>query len=429
MTTPLHIGGENLTISPSDLESHLDALIEQWRSEFALKRLLILPPDITRLNSRAGEITAYLYQKLHDSVHIDIMPALGTHVPMTEPQYRRMFGPNVPFDRMLVHNWRTDLKELGELTADEMSTLSGGRMTYPMTVAVNKQLFEGDYDLILSVGQVVPHEVVGIANYTKNVLIGTGGRDTINKSHFLGAVCGMESIMGRADTPVRRALNTAFARFLRPVLPIRFLMTVIGTDDTDTVMRGLYYGGDDETYEAAAELSRRINFLVLDEPIKRCVTYLDPEEFHSTWLGNKALFRTRMAMADDGELVILAPGVKTFGEDDGIDQLIRKFGYLGRDKTLQAMQQHPELADNLSAAAHLIHGSSEGRFRVTYCTKHLTQQEVESVGYSYRPYDDAAEQYDIEKLQPGWNTDTDDEPFYYIPNPALGLWASQERFH
>ena len=429
MTDPLHIGGEDVTITSSDLESHLDALIEPWRAEFGLKRLLIIPPDITRLNSRAGEITAYLYRRLHDSVHIDIMPALGTHVPMTEAPYRRMFGPDVPFERMLIHHWRTDLKELGELTSDEMSAFSDGRMTYPMTVAVNKQLFEGEYDLILSVGQVVPHEVVGIANYTKNILIGTGGRDTINKSHFLGAVCGMESIMGRADTPVRRALNTAFDRYLRNVLPIRFLMTVIGTEGTDTVMRGLYYGGDDATYEAAAELSRRLNFLVLDEPIKRCVTYLDPEEFHSTWLGNKGLFRTRMAMADGGELILLAPGVKTFGEDDGIDRLIRKFGYLGRDKTLKAMQQNPELADNLSAAAHLIHGSSEGRFRVTYCTAELSKQEVESVGYSYRPYDEAAAQYDTEKMQPGWNTDADGERFYYIPNPALGLWASRERFH
>jgi nickel-dependent lactate racemase len=429
MKNNLNIGGEDVVISRSALEAHLDALADKLRTEHGIKRLLIIPPDITRLNSRAGEITAYLWERLHETVHIDIMPALGTHKPMTDTECARMFGADVPFDRILPHNWRNDLKELGELSADEMATLSNGAFTQPMAVAVNRQLFDGGYDLILSIGQVVPHEVIGLANYTKNILIGVGGQDTINKSHFLGAVCGMESIMGRIDTPVRRALNTAFDRYLRNTLPITFLLTVVGTEGDDTVLRGLYYGEDDKTFEAAAELSRRINFQVLDDPIKRCVVYLDPEEFHSTWLGNKAIYRTRMAMADDGELIVLAPGVRMFGEDTAIDQLIRTYGYRGTPKTLDALKQHPELADNLSAAAHLIHGSSEGRFRITYCTARLMQQEVESVGYMYRSYEDAAGQYAPTKLSAGWNRDADGEAFYYIPNPALGLWASRERLN
>ena len=427
MESNLHIGGEDVAISGSELGAHLDALIERLRSQYNLKRLLILPPDITRLNSRAGEITAHLWKRLHNTVRIDIMPALGTHVPMTRAQCVRMFGDEVPFDRVLPHRWRTDLKELGEVPADDMHGFSGGLFSEPMKVAVNKQLFEGDYDLILSVGQVVPHEVIGLANYTKNIMIGVGGKDTIDKSHFLGAVCGMESIMGRIDTPVRRALNTAFDRYLRGVLPIHFVLTVVGTDGEDTVLRGLYDGDDDKTFEAAADLSRRINFLVLDKPIKRCVVYLDPEEFHSTWLGNKAIYRTRMAMADGGELTVLAPGVRTFGEDGAIDKLIRAHGYHGTPNTLDALKRDAELAGNLSAAAHLIHGSTEGRFNVTYCTAGLTREEVESVGYAYRPYNEAAKQYDPAKLKAGWNTPADGERFFYIPNPALGLWASKDR--
>ena len=427
MPNNINIGGDDVTITSSDLASRLDALIEQIKSEHKLKRLMILPPDITRLNSRAGEITAHLWGRLHDSIHIDIMPALGTHKPMTEAECIRMFGKDIPYDRFLPHRWRTDLKELGELTTDEIATLSDGKLKEPMAVAVNKQLFDGNYDLILSIGQVVPHEVIGLANYTKNILVGTGGRDTINKSHFLGAVCGMESIMGRIDTPVRRALNTAFDRYLRDVLPIRFLLTVVGAEGEDTVLRGLYYGDDDKTFELAAELSRRINFQVLDEPIRRCVVYLDPEEFHSTWLGNKAVYRTRMAMADDGELIVLAPGVRMFGEDAEIDQLIRAHGYNGTPKILETLKDNPELAGNLSAAAHLIHGSSEGRFGITYCTTALSRDEIETVGYRYRPYEEAAKQYDIRKLSIGWNKDTDGQPFYYIPNPALGLWASRDR--
>ena len=426
MTDNLHIGDENLAINQESLEAHLDGIVERLMP--GVSRLLIIPPDITRLNSRAGEITAYLWKRLKDSIHIDVMPALGTHVPMTEAQCMRMFGPELLYDRILPHRWRDDLKVLGELSADEMGEISNGAFAQPMQVAVNKQLFEGKYDLILSVGQVVPHEVIGIANYTKNIMIGVGGKDTIDKSHFLGAACGMESIMGRIDTPVRRALNTAFDRYVREALPITFILTVVGTQDNDTVLRGLYCGDGDETFHAAAELSRKINFDVLNDPVKRCVVYLDPEEFHTTWLGNKAIFRTRMAMADRGELIVLAPALRGFGEDPTIDALIRRHGYRGTPNALDALKRDPELASNLSAAAHLIHGSTEGRFHVTYCPGDgISKEEIESVGYSHRPYEDAATQYDPAKLTTGWYTDADGEHFFYIPNPALGLWACRAR--
>ena len=358
------------------------------------------------------------------------MPALGTHFPMTPAQCHHMFGQAIPLDRILPHRWRDDLRVLGTLPPEFLGELSDGKLIQPMEVAVNKLLFEGNYDLILSVGQVVPHEVIGMANYTKNIMIGVGGKDTINKSHFLGAVCGMESIMGNADSPVRAALNTAYDRYVRPALNIDFILTVMGDSDGGLVMRGLYAGDGDATFSAAAALSKRVNFDVLDAPLQRCVVYLDPEEFHSTWLGNKAIYRTRMAMADDGELIILAPAVNTFGEDPEIDRLIRKHGYRGTPGTLTALEQDPDLAGNLSAAAHLIHGSTEGRFNVTYCTTdQLPREAIENVGYTHRGYADAAQQYPPEKLgaSPAWHTDADGQPFFYIPNPALGLWASRER--
>lgn len=429
MANFLTTGGAEKIIEPAALEAHLDDYIATQIAARAVKRLLILPPDITRLNSMAGDITAYLWDKLHEQVHIDIMPALGTHVPMTQAQCERMFGSQVPFDRILPHRWRDDLRTLGELPAEFLGELSDGKLVQPMQVAVNKQLFEGNYDLILSVGQVVPHEVIGLANYTKNVMIGVGGKDTIDKSHFLGAVCGMESIMGRADTPVRRALNTGFDRYVRDALNIQFILTVIGPDDQfNNVLRGLYIGDDDATFEAAGELSRQVNFDVLDEPIDRCVVYLDPEEFHSTWLGNKAVYRTRMAMADEGELIILAPALAGFGEDPEIDRLIRKHGYFGTDHTLKAIEEDPDLAQNLSAAAHLIHGTSEGRFKITYCPGDgVSRKEIESVGFGYRPFADAAAEYDPQTLTTGWHTAKDGQRFFYIANPALGLWASRQR--
>jgi hypothetical protein len=158
------------------------------------------------------------------------------------------------------------------------------------------------------------------------------------------------------------------------------------------------------------------------------VVYLDPSEFKSTWLGNKAIYRTRMAMADGGELLILAPGVKEFGEDKQIDALIRKYGYFGTGKTLEAVRQHDDLRDNLGAAAHLIHGSSEGRFNITYAPGHLTRAEIEGAGFAYADLGEMLKRYNPATLRDGMNEGPEGDEFFYISNPAIGLWAVRERF-
>jgi len=283
--------------------------------------------------------------------------------------------------------------------------------------------WEGGHDLILSIGQVVPHEVIGMANYNKNIFVGTGGSRGINESHFIGAAYGMERMMGRADTPLRRILNYAQEQFCRQ-LPLVFVLTVVGTNDQgELVTRGLFIGDDHECFERAAELSVRVNFAVLQEELRKVVVYLDPEEFHSTWLGNKAIYRTRMAIADGGELIVLAPEVKTFGEDAEIDRLIRKYGYRTTPEIMGFMRDNEDLRNNLSAAAHLIHGSSENRFQVTYCPGHLSREEIEGVGYRYERLETVTQRYDPRQLQDGWNILPDGERVFFIRNPALGLWA------
>jgi nickel-dependent lactate racemase len=310
-----------------------------------------------------------------------------------------------------------------------MSELSDGKLNCSMEVAVNKLLLDDKWDLIISVGQIVPHEVIGMANYTKNILVGVGGEDTIHKSHFLGAVYGMERIMGRTYTPVRKALNEGFDTFLRH-LPIEFILTVLGKKNGQLALQGVYCGNQDETYEEACKLSQQLNLNLLEKPIKKAIVFLEPAEFKTTWLGNKAIYRTRMAMADDGELIILAPGLHRFGEDIEIDQLIRKYGYKTTDETLAAVNDNPELANNLSAAAHLIHGTADNRFKVTYCPRDpVTKQEIESVNYQYCHYDEMVKRYPIEKMQNGWNTLDDGEEVFYVSNPALGLWATEKNFN
>ena len=389
------------------------------------KKILVIPPDITRLHSNAGELTRLLYE-LWDTANgttFDILPAIGTHAPMTDAQIADMYG-ELPKAKYHIHHWRTGLDHFGEVPSEFIREVSGGKLDYSIPVAVNQKLVEGDYELIISVGQVIPHEVIGIANGFKNVLVGAGGVEMINKSHFLGAVDGMESLMGRTDTSVRRVLNYAHTHYLKQ-LGIVYVMSVMDVDENgDRVMRGLYIGDDARTFETAAELSRNVNMTFLDEPLEKVVVYLDPREFKSTWLGNKAIYRTRMAMADDGELIIIAPGLREFGEDAEIDRLIRKYGYRDTPATLKAVEENTELQKNLSAAAHLIHGSTEGRFKVVYATEHLTQTEIESVGYEWRPIDEVLAEYNPEALIDGFN----DDGFFYISEPGQGLWALRSQF-
>lgn len=409
-------------------EQRAGALLDGMLSALGdLKRVLLLPPDITRRHSWAGELTVMLYRRLEKTAHVEILPALGTHEPMTEREIEVMFS-GVPPRVFQVHDWRTSLSTLGVVPGTFIRDITGGKLGFPVTCEINRRLVEGEWDRIISIGQIVPHEVAGLANFNKNVFVGAGGRDTINRTHYIGAVCGMESAMGRAKTPVRAVFDYMSEHFAGD-LPITYLLTVRDKDSRgEIVTRGLYAGDNEACFLRGAELCRRVNLDLLDKPIQKIVVYLDPEEFKSTWLGNKAIYRTRMVIADDGELVILAPGVRRFGEDDEIDRLIRKYGYRGTPHTLRMVAENPDLADNLSAAAHLIHGSSEGRFRVTYCPSHMSRKEVERVGFEYADYADVSRRYTPNHLRDGFNTMADGERVFFVSNPAVGLWALREHF-
>lgn len=388
------------------------------------KRVLILPPDITRAHSGAGMITELLWEKLGSRV-TDILPALGTHVPMTPGEITKMFG-QTPHGLFREHRWRTDIEELGRVPSSYVSEVTGGRLSFDYPVQVNRLLSSGGHDLIISVGQVVPHEVTGMANYNKNVFVGCGGSEAINKSHFIGAVHGIENILGTADNPVRAVLNRA-SEIAAPRLPLLYILTVVAPDSKGRLkIRGLFAGDDIECFRQAAALSREVNFTTLPERLKKVVVWLDPEEFKSTWLGNKSIYRTRMMIADDGELVVLAPGVRTFGEDPAIDSLIRKYGYRTTPEILAFTEENHDLQDNLSAAAHLIHGSPENRFIVTYAAGRLTRPEVESVGYHFGEIEPLMKRYDPQNLQTGFHVTADGEEFYFISNPATGLWKAAD---
>ena len=453
MTLLFAAGSATSELSDADLRAGLTEALEKLGPR---QRVLAVPPDFTRRYSRAGELTNLVWQYYGERL-VDVLPALGTHFAMSDPQLAEMFG-NLPKSLIRVHRWRDDVVTLGEVPADFVADVTDGLWNRPWPAQMNKLLAHGGHDLVLSLGQVVPHEVIGMANYNKNLFVGTGGVAGINESHYISALWGIERILGRADNPLRRILNRAEELFCGD-LPVVYVQTVVGAgsgaaeptaagnlpsappqrfDDVagdgshahstdEPVVRGLFIGDDPECFDLAAKLALEVNFQYVDKPVQKMVAYLEPGEFHSTWLGNKSVYRTRMAIADGGELVVLAPAVRTFGEDPEIDRLIRKYGYRTSPEVKQAVDQNIDLANNLSAAAHLIHGSSEGRFTIRYCPGELTRDEIQGVGYQFGDLAEMTERYRPQPIADGWHTTADGERYYFVGRPALGLWAHRSR--
>ncbi len=422
MTTFLSHGSSTTVIG----DAQLRALVRDALAGLGARaRVLAVPPDATRAHARAGVVLGAVHD-VYGTALVDVLPALGTHRPMTDAEIARMY-PDVPRARFRDHDWRNDVVTVGTLDAAFVRAATEGVWDKPWPAQLNKLIAHGGHDLVISIGQVVPHEVAGMANHNKNLFIGAGGAAGINESHFIGAAYGMERMMGRADTPVRRLLDAARTHFCRH-LPFVYVLTVVGPDERGAnVTRGVFVGDDEECFRQASALSLQCNFTLLDEAPDKCVVFLDPHEFQTTWLGNKAVYRTRLAIADGGELVILAPGVHGFGEDPEIDRLIRAYGYRGTPTTMAQVRDHADLRANLSAAAHLIHGASEGRFAITWAAGGLSRAEVEGVGYRFGDVAALSARYRPEGRTTGWHRADDGERFFHVANPALGLWAWRGR--
>ena len=407
-------------------DKKIRTMVESALNERNPKRILMVVPDYTRFFSNSGLIANIVYHwcVAHDA-DVQILEALGTHVPMSGEEITSMYG-DIPHSLFHTHDWRHDVVKIGEVPASFVSEVTEGLWTDGVAVEINRMVEDPKLDLIISIGQVVPHEVIGMANHSKNLFVGVGGSDMINQSHMIGAVYGMERMMGRDHTPVRRIFDYAAEHFLSD-RSILYMLTVTTAPGGDIQTHGLFIGEGRKPLEDAVALAQKTNIDFVPHGIKKCVVYLDPKEFHSTWLGNKAVYRTRMAMADGGELIVLAPGVEKFGEDKENDVLIRKYGYRGRLHTLELLKENKDLADNMSVAAHLIHGSSDDRFSITYAVNKISGEEIRNVGFNSASYDEMVKIYDPEKLEMGYNN-LDGEEVFFIPNPALGLWINREKF-
>jgi len=417
-------------IDPDRLEQLVRRTLDEARQRICAKpkRVLLLPPDITRAHSGAGRVTEMLYTLLADEAEVHVIPTLGQHVPHTPAENRRMFG-SIPNQRIHAHDWRGGCVRLGEVPADFVQQTTGGAADWAIPVVLNRMLIEQPWDLIINVGHVVPHEVLGFANHNKNYFIGLAGKEAICAAHMAAACYGIENNLGNLVTPLRACFNKAEEEYLG-ALPDCYLLVVMARDAQDELVHTGFYAGDDlETYMQAARQSREQNITVLDEPLEKVVCVMQGDEFFSTWVANKAIYRTRMAIADRGELVIIAPGLKRFGEQPEVDALIRNYGYCGTPRVMEAYRSDPVLQDLAHGTAHLIHGSSEGRFTVTYAPGHLSREEIEGAHFGYADLEETLRRYPPEKLKEGFNTLPDGERIFFIPTPSAGLWATRERLY
>jgi nickel-dependent lactate racemase len=392
------------------------------------KKVLLLPPDITRAHSGAGWITEELYNFFQKGADVRLIPTLGQHVPHTPEQNRWMFG-NVPEEKIHAHDWRNGSRLIGEIPADYVKKVSKGKADWAIPVSLNKMLLDEKWDIIINIGHIVPHEVLGFANHNKNYFIGLGGKETICASHMMAACCGIENNLGELITPLRDCYNAAEEKYLGH-LPDFYIQVVMAYGEKDRLAHTGFYVGDDlETYLLGAKASRKQNITGFKEPLKKVVAVMQGDEFYSTWVANKAIYRTRMAIANGGELLIIAPGLKRFGEQPDVDALIRKYGYVGTEKVMELFKKEEVLKDLTHGTAHLIHGSSEGRFTITYAPGHLTEKEIRNVNFNYMNINEALTRYNPEKMKNGFNVMHDGEKIYFISTPSAGLWSTEEKLH
>jgi len=415
-------------IGPPRLEELMRQTVEEARTRICARprRVLLLPPDITRAHSGAGRLTEILYHLFADEAEVHVIPTLGQHVPHTTEENRRMFGA-IPEEKIHPHDWRGGCVRLGEIPAAFVREVSRGAADWAIPVVVNRMLIEGRWDLVINVGHVVPHEVLGFANHNKNYFIGLAGKQMICAVHMAAACCGIENNLGTLITPLRACFNKAEEDYLADLPDLYVQIVMARNEQGELVQTGLYVGDDLDTYLEAARQSRQQNITVLDEPLKKVVCVMQGDEFLSTWVANKAIYRTRMALADGGELVIIAPGLKRFGEQPEVDRLIRKYGYVGTPKVMEYYRTDPALQDLAHAAAHLMHGSSEGRFSITYAPGHLSREEIEGVNFQYADLGETLAKYPPDRLKEGFNDLPDGQRIFFIPTPSAGLWATREK--
>src|SRR6266550_8865879 len=365
-------GAPEYDLSPGELRAILDQALSHVAPG---ARVLTIIPDKTRDDNTdllfpfAAEILAE-----RQIAQLDALVAQGTHVPMTDEEKRsKIGGDSVPgLGHIYDHQWNVpeELVTIGELSAERVTELTGGLITDAVSVNLNRRLGPGVYDTIIIFSATVPHEVAGFAGGAKYLFPGVAGPDLTHATHWLGALAGIENVIGRVETPTRHMIEAAADFVAAQILTLNSVIT--REEDNRLRTHALFAGDFRDAFRRAAEVSRQVHIKYTGQKYQRVVALLD-EHYDELWVGGKASYKLGAIIEEGGELIIYAPHLRSISETHG--RLIEKYGYAPLETVREMVAYSDELRANLCIAAHLAHvsyGSSrnaEGhiipRYRIT----------------------------------------------------------------
>jgi nickel-dependent lactate racemase len=349
------MGFEDRRLDDAEVAALIDEASAGW--DVAGRRVLLVIPDLTR-SCPLGPIFRRLYDRIAPRAKaFDVLVALGTHPPMTDEQIHRRVGitaaerrDRFPLARFFNHAWDdpSQLVRAGALDRAEIRAITGGLFEMEVPVTCNRMVT--DHDLLVILGPVFPHEVVGLSGGNKYIFPGISGPELLNFFHWLGAVITNPRIIGNKQTPVRQVVDRAAA-----LLPIerRALCLVVRGEG----LAGLYHGSPEAAWSRAADLSRRVHVRWTDRPF-HTVLSCAPEMYDELWVGAKCMYKLEPVVADGGRLIIYAPHLREISVTHGAR--IRQIGYHTRDYFLQQWERfrhHP-----WGVLAHSTHVKGIGTF-------------------------------------------------------------------
>jgi nickel-dependent lactate racemase len=323
------------------------------------ERVLAIIPDKTR-----DDNTHHLFPVAADFLaqrgvaSFDALVAQGTHPPMSESQKLAKIGRTEFSGQLFDHRWDEpdELITIGELSAETVRQLTNGLLQHAIPVSLNKLLAPGIYDTVLVFGATVPHEVAGFAGGAKYFFPGVAGPELTHTTHWLGALAGIENIIGQVDTPTRRLIEAAADLIPARIISLNTVVSRNGNDELVTY--ALFAGNIREAFRRAAEVSRQVHIRYTDRKYKRVVALLDPH-YDELWVGGKASYKLGAIVEEGGELIIYAPHLSKLSETHG--RLSEKYGYAPLESVRDMLGVSQELRENLCIAAHLAHVAYAGR--------------------------------------------------------------------
>ena len=349
---------ELLTADGLDLSTLTEIVEQSLEVVQPGERVLAIIPDKTRDdNTHLLFPVANEFLSKRGVASFDALVAQGTHPPMSDSQKRSKIGAESFSGQLFDHRWDEpdELIRLGELSAETVQQLTNDLIGTAVPVSINKMLAPGIYDTVLVFGATVPHEVAGFAGGAKYFFPGVAGPELTHTTHWLGALAGIENIIGQVDTATRRLIEAATELISARIISLN---TVVSRTSDELVTYALFTGDIREAFRRAAEVSRQVHIRYTGRKYKRVIALLDPH-YDELWVGGKASYKLGAIIEEGGELIIYAPHLTRLSETHGA--LIEKYGYAPLESVRDMLGVSPELRENLCIAAHLAHVAYAGR--------------------------------------------------------------------